>query len=176
MPHFSNVLRVAAMMALASCFALADGATAAADPANTGSTSDINALAASLSRGYSFANCTAGTIDSGRQLAVLTCGQSPDPSGPIRAKYVLFTNSDNMATAFRATIKEDVLTPCGDAHQSPSTWHQGGSEANAGQAACGTYQNAAEIIWTTDAKKTLSYLRAANADVAALYQWWHANG
>ena len=105
-----------------------------------------------------------------------TDAATPDPNGPVRAKYVLFTNSDNLATAFRATIREDVLTPCGDAHQSPSTWHQSGSDASAGQAACGTYQNAAEIIWTTDAKNTLSYLRAANADVAALYQWWHANG
>jgi hypothetical protein len=81
-----------------------------------------------------------------------------------------------LATAFRATIKEDVLTPCGDANQSPSIWHQGSSDTSAGQAACGTYQNAAEIIWTTDAKNTLSYLRASNADVGALYQWWRANG
>lgn len=176
MPHFSNVLRVAAAMALAGGFGLADSGTAAADPANTGSSSDINALAASLSKGYSFSNCTAGNIDTGTQLAVLTCGQSPDPSGPVRAKYVLFTNADNLAIAFRATIREDVLTPCGDANQSPSTWHQGSSDNNAGQAACGTYQNAAEIIWTTDAKNTLSYLRASNTDVAALYQWWHANG
>jgi hypothetical protein len=176
MPHFSNMLWVVAAMALAGGFGLADNVTSAADPANTGSSSDINALAASLSKGYSFSNCTAGNIDSGRQLAVLTCGQSPDPSGPVRAKYVLFTDADNMAIAFRATIKEDVLTPCGDANQSPSTWHQGSSDTSAGQAACGTYQNAAEIIWTTDAKNTLSYLRASNSDVGALYQWWHANG
>ncbi|GAB4725436.1 hypothetical protein MOKP126_50950 [Mycobacterium avium subsp. hominissuis] len=132
--------------------------------------------AGSLSKGYGLNNCTAGNIDRGRQLAVLTCGQSPDPKGPAQAKYVLFTNPENLATAFRATIKEDVLTPCGDAHESPSSWHKDGSSASAGQAACGTFRNAAEIIWTIDAKNILSYLRASNTDVAALYQWWRANG
>lgn len=176
MSDFSNALKAAMATAFAGSFALAGGATATADPADTGSPSDINTLAATLSKGYGQNNCTAQKIDRGRQLAVLTCGQSPDPKGPAQAKYVLFTDADDLATAFRATIKEDVLTPCGDANQSPSSWHKDGSGASAGQAACGTYQNAAEIIWTTDAKNVLSYLRASNTDVNALYQWWRANG
>ncbi len=176
MSDFSNALKAAMATALTGGFALAGSVTAAADPAGTGSSSDVNALAASLSKGYGLNNCAAQNIDRGRQLAVLTCGQSPDPKGPAQAKYVLFTNADNLATAFRATIKENVLTPCGDANQSPSSWHKDGSSGSAGQAACGTYQNAAEIIWTTDAKNTLSYLRASNTDVNALYRWWRANG
>jgi hypothetical protein len=162
--------------ALIGGLALAGGVPAGADPATTGSSSDINALAALLSKGYGLNNCTAQNIDRRTQLAVLTCGQSPDPRGPVQAKYVLFTNADNLATSFKATIKEDVLTPCGDATQSPSNWHKDGSATGAGQAACGTYQNGAEIIWTTDANNTLSYLRASNTDGAALYQWWRANG
>lgn len=176
MSDFSNMLKAATAAVLAGRLVLAGGVTASADPATTGSPSDINALAASLSKGYGLNNCTAQNIDPSTQLAVLSCGQSPDPKGPAQAKYVLFTNAGNLATAFRATIKEDVLTPCGDANQSPSNWHKEGSDASAGQAACGTYQNRAEIIWTTDAKNTLSYLRASNTDVAALYQWWRANG
>ncbi len=176
MSDFSNALRAAVATVLTGGFAFAGGVTATADPANTGSSSDINMLAASLSKGYGLNNCTAQNIDRATQLAVLACGQSPDPKGPAQAKYVLFTNADNLATAFRATIKEDVLTPCGDANQSPSSWHKDGSAASAGQAACGTYQNAAEIIWTTDAKNTLSYVRASSTDVAALYRWWRANG
>lgn len=176
MSDFSNALRAATLTMLTASLALAGGVPATADPATTGSTSDINALAASLSKGYGLNNCTAQNIDRSTQLAVLTCGQSPDPHGPEQAKYVLFTNADHLATSFRATINEDVLSPCGDAHQSPSSWHKDGSTASAGQAACGTYRNNAEIIWTTDAKNILSYLRAPNADVAALYQWWRANG
>lgn len=176
MSDFSNALRAATATALSGGLALAGGGSAGADPGTTGNASDINALAASLSKGYGLNNCTAQNIDRSTQLAVLTCGQSPDPRGPVQAKYVLFTNAGNLATSFKATIKEDVLVPCGDAGQSPSSWHKDGSTASAGQAACGTYRNAAEIIWTTDAGNTLSYLRASNADVAALYQWWRANG
>jgi hypothetical protein len=71
---------------------------------------------------------------------------------------------------------DDVLTACGDRGRSPTTWHQGSSTTNAGSVACGTYQNGAEIIWTTDAKNVLSYIHASNTDVPSLYQWWRANG
>lgn len=176
MSDFSNALRAATLTTLTAGLALAGGAPASADPVTTGSASDVNTLAAALSKGYGLNNCTAQNIDRSTQLAVLTCGQSPDPHGPVQAKYVLFTDADNLATSFKATISEDVLTPCGDASQSPSNWHKDGSAASAGQAACGTYRNGAEIIWTTDANNTLSYLRASNTDIAALYQWWRANG
>ncbi len=175
MSHLSNALRAATAAALMGSFALAGTVTASADPTNTGSSSDINTLAASLSKGYGLNNCTAQNITSG-ELAALTCGQSPDPSGPVQAKYILFSNGDALSGSFKASIKDDALTACGDAGQSPTTWHQGSSTTNAGQVACGTYQNAAEIIWTTDAKNILSYIRGSNNDVPTLYQWWRANG
>lgn len=175
MPRLSNALRAAIAAALMGGSALAGTVTATADPANTGSSSDINALAASLSKGYGLNNCTAQSITTG-ELASLTCGQSPDPSGPVQAKYILFNNGENLAGSFKASIKDDVLSNCGDSGQSPTSWHQGSNSGNAGQVACGTYQNAAEIIWTTDAKNTLSYIRGPNTDAAALYQWWRANG
>ena len=174
MSHPSNVLRAATAAAALGGFAFAGTATASADPTSTGSSADINSLAASLSKGYGLNNCTAQSITSG-ELAALNCGQSPDPSGPVMAKYILFKTGDDLAGSFKASIKDDVLTACGDS-ASPTVWHQGSSNTNAGQVACGTYQNAAEIIWTTDAKNILGYIRGSNTDVAALYQWWHANG
>lgn len=173
MSHLSNALRAAAAAALIGGFALTG--TATADPANTGNPSDINTLAASLSKGYGLNNCTAQNITTG-ELAALTCGQSPDPSGPVQARYILFSNGDNLASSFKTSINDDVLTACGDSGQSPTNWHQGSSSSSAGQVACGTYQNAAEIIWTTDAKNILSYIRGSNTDTSALYQWWRANG
>jgi hypothetical protein len=175
MSHLSKALRAATATAVVGGFAFAGAATATADPTNTGSSSDINTLAASLSKGYGLNNCTAQNLTTG-ELAALTCGQSPDPSGPVQAKYILFNNADNLAGSFKASIKDDVLTACGDAGQSPTTWHQGSDTANSGSVACGTYQNAAEIIWTTDAKNVLGYIRGSNNDVPALYQWWRANG
>lgn len=170
MPLLSNALRAAAATALAGGFALAGAAAATADP--TGNPADVNTLAGSLSKGYGLSNCNAGKLDAG-ELAVLTCGQSPDPGGPVQARYILFSNGDNLAASFKTSIKDDVLTACGDSGQSPTTWHQG---TNSGQLACGTYQNAAEIIWTTDSKNVLGLIRGSNTDVAALYQWWRVDG
>ena len=174
MPHLNNALRAATATLLTGSFGFAGAATATADP-TTGNSADINTLAASLSKGYGLNNCTAQNLTTG-ELASLTCGQSPDPSGPVQAKYILFSNADNLAGSFKASIKDDVLTACGDSGQSPTTWHQGSNSANSGSVACGTYQNAAEVIWTTDAKNVLSYIRGSNTDVPALYQWWRANG
>ncbi|MGZ4583025.1 MAG: serine/threonine protein kinase [Mycobacterium sp.] len=174
MSHRTSARGVATAVALAGVFAFAPGATASADPTNTGNPSDVNRLAASLSKGYGLNNCTPHSITGG-ELASLTCGQSPDPSGPAEARYLLFGNGDDLAGSFKASIKDDVLTGCGEAAQSPTTWHQANG-TNAGQVACGTYQNAAEVIWTTDAKNVLSYIRGSNTDVPALYQWWRANG
>ena len=175
MPHLSKALRAATATVLMGSFAFAGTVTANADPTNTGSSADINTLAASLSKGYGLNNCTAQDLTSG-ELAALTCGQSPDPSGPAQAKYILFSNGDNLASSFKTSIKDDVLTACGDSGQSPTTWHQGSATTNSGSVACGTYQNAAEIIWTTDNKNILSYIRASNTDVPSLYQWWRTNG
>ena len=175
MTVLTNALRATSATALVGGFAFAAAAIATADP-NTGSSADINTLAGSLSKGYGLNNCTAQAI-SDSQRAVLACGQNPDSSGPVVARYYLFSGSDAMKNLFNTSIKEDVLTACGDSStQSPSPWHQVNSGGNAGQMACGTYQNAAEIIWTTDAKNMLSYVRASNSDAQSLYRWWRANG
>ena len=173
MSHLSIALRASGAVVVMGAFAFTG--TATADPANTGNPSDINTLAGSLSKGYGLNNCTAQPITAG-ELAALTCGQSPDPSGPVQARYILFSNGDNLAGSFKTSINDDVLTTCGDSGQSPTNWHQGSSSTSAGQVACGTFQNAAEIIWTTDAKNVLSYIRGSNTDTSALYQWWRANG
>lgn len=166
--------RIWAVAALLATLAVGAGGRVAADPSGTGNPSDINTLAAALSKGYGLDNCTAQGIATG-QLAALNCGQSPDPSGPVQAKYILFADGDTMARFFTKSISEDVLSSCGANGQSPTTWHQG-SDTSAGQLACGTYRNGAEIIWTTQAKNVLGYLRSATTDVAALYQWWQTNG
>ena len=173
MPHLTNVLRAATAAALMGSFAFAGAAPATADP-NTGSSADINTLASLLSKGYGLNNCTPQNLTAG-ELAALTCGQSPDPSGPVLAKYVLFGNGGDLTSMFTHSINEDVLANYGDA-KSPNVWHQDSSTDSAGRMACGTYRNQAEIIWTRDTKSVLSYIRGSNTDVAALYQWWRTNG
>lgn len=166
MSHRKTVLRAAAAAALMGGLAYTGTATANADPNDT--------LAAALSKGYSLSNCTVKDPPAG-VAAAINCGQNADPAGPMKATYLLYNNSNDLNAGFTVSIKDEALTACGDSGQSPTTWHQGNG-GTAGQVACGTYQDAAEIIWTTDAKNVLSYIRASNTDVPALYQWWKTNG
>ncbi len=167
MSHLNTVLRAATTAALMSGFACVGTPAAYADPNDT--------LAAALSKGYSSSNCTPKEPPSG-VAAAINCGQNADPAGPVKATYLLYNNSGDLNGGFTASIKDESLTACGDSGQSPTTWHTGSAGATAGQVACGTYQGAAEIIWTTDAKNVLSYIRGSNTDVQALYQWWRTNG
>ena len=173
MSHLTDALRAATATVLMGSFAFAGTATATADP-NTGSSADINMLAGSLSKGYSLNNCAPQQAPSGA-LAYIQCGQSPDPSGPAMGRYFLFSDGDDLAAAFKSMISGRTLTDCGDT-QSPTSWHQGSVTGNGGSVACGTFQNAAEITWTTDAKNVLSLIRASNGDVPSLYQWWRTKG
>ena len=174
MSHSSNALRIAALTVLALGLVCTGAAPATADP-NTGNQSDIDTLSNTLSKGYELKDCTPQPIAPG-QLASLQCGQSRDPNGPAEAKYILFSNGNDLGNMFKTSIKEETLANCGN-EKSPTKWHQGSSAtSNAGQVACGTFQNAAEVIWTVDAKNVLSYIRASNNDVPALYEWWRNNG
>jgi hypothetical protein len=172
MSHLTTALRAATAAALMGSFACVGTATATADPTDT--------LTGSLSKGYTTSNCSPQPIsevqsDLPTVVAVLQCGQNSDPSGPVAAKYFLLPNSADLASAFTKLSGYDTLGNCGDA-KSPTVWHQGTSTDSAGQVACGTYQGSAEVIWTTNAKNVVSFVRASGADTASLYKWWQTNG
>jgi hypothetical protein len=176
MSPLTKALRAATATALMGSFAVIGAATATADPSGTGSSADLNTLAGAVSKGYGLNNCTAQQLTGTGELAELLCGQSPDSNGPAAALYALFDSGTNLASSFSSTIKDVSMAACGDAGQSPTTWHQGSSGQSAGQVACGTYKNAATITWTTDSKNVLGHITASNGDVNALYQWWRTNG
>jgi PknH-like extracellular domain len=135
-----------------------------------------NLLAGSLSKGYGPNNCqpVAATKLTGLVLAELDCGQSPDPVGPASAIYRLLPQADALASDFKSMIQGMALTACGpNTGDSPGKWQQG---QTSGQMACGTEKDVATLTWTTDGKNALGSIRASNADVNALHQWWLANG
>ncbi|AKN15341.1 hypothetical protein [Mycobacterium haemophilum] len=170
MSHLTTTLRAATAAALMSSFACPGTGTATADPTS----SDVNTLAGSLSKGYNSNNCSSQTPPSG-VLAVLECGQNADPDGPVKARYLLFSNGSDMASSFTTSIGSDTLADCGDV-KSPTVWHQGSSTDSAGQVACGTYHGSAEVIWTADAKNVLGVIDAADGNVPKIYAWWQKNG
>lgn len=177
MPSLATTLRAAAVTVLAGGFGFFAAATAAtAEPGNAGSSDDVNALAASLSKGYELTNCTAQQVTKTGELAGLLCGQSPDPNGPASALYSLFDNGTDLTSAFKSAVKTVSMTVCGDAGESPTVWRQGSSGQTAGQVACGTANDTATIIWTTDSKNVLGTVTASNGDLGALYEWWRTRG
>jgi hypothetical protein len=176
MPFRATTLRAAAVAALAGVLAVLAVPTATAEPGNTGSSDDVNALAGSLSKGYDLTNCTAQQLTKTGELAGLLCGQSPDPNGPAAALYSLFDNGADLTSAFKSAVKTVSMAVCGDAGESPTVWRQGSSGQTAGQVACGTSNDAATIIWTTNSKNVLGTVTASNGDLNALYEWWRTRG
>jgi hypothetical protein len=173
MSRLTAALRTASASVLMGGFALAGAATSTADP----NSSDVDTLAGAMSKGYSLSSCAAQPTSSS-VLAQIACNQNPDPNGPAGAQYFLFPSADALASAFKTSIHQDGinLTNCGDS-QSPASWSQQGT--GAGQVACATVQQqggVAQIMWTTDAKNVMSFIRAANGDVPSLYKWWLTNG
>ncbi len=172
--RLSWALRAASAAALAGGFAVEGAAVATADP-NTGSTSDINTLAASLSKGYGLNNCKPQPVTEKGELAELQCGQSPDPSGPVTAQYALFSNGTDMAATFTGALKSATAATCSaDTRPSPTTWSQNGQTG--GQLACLTNQNAVGVLWTLDSKNVLGQILGNGTDVGPLYKWWQSNG
>ncbi|BDB40280.1 MULTISPECIES: serine/threonine protein kinase [Mycobacterium] len=172
MTHRANALRGITAAAVVASFGCFGAGTASADP--------TDAFAGSLSKGYNSSNCSSQSVSEVQSAfptvqSVLVCGQNSDSSGPSGAKYFLFPNSSDMASAFTKLIAGDTLANCGDA-KSPTTWHQGSSTDSAGQVACGTDDGKAEVIWTVDAKNVVAFVRGSGGDTAALYKWWQANG
>ena len=172
MSHLTTALRAATATALMGSFACLGTATATADPSD--------ALVGSLSQGYTTSNCSPQAPSEVASVfptvvAILQCGQNADSSGPVLAKYFLFSNATDLGSSFTKLIGSDTLTKCGDA-TSPTTWKPHGANDPAGQVACGTDSGQAEVIWTTDAKYVLAFVRGPNGDVGSLYQWWQAKG
>ncbi|WP_445165910.1 serine/threonine protein kinase [Mycolicibacterium sp. Dal123E01] len=172
MSRFANALKVATTVALMAGVACVGSAQSSADPS-----ADVNTLAASLSKGYSLNNCASQPLTPG-VLAQIACNQNPDAGGPAGGQYFLIDSADGLATTFKGFLDQGNFTVanCGDT-ASPTTWKVQGNPA--GQVVCGTVPGqggVAQITWTTDAKNILSFVRASNSDVGALYKWWLANG
>lgn len=166
-----TALRAATAVALTAGFACLGTATATAE---TGNSSDVNTLAGSLAKGYGLNNCQSADL-SGGDLADLRCGQNPDSNGPGSAVYQLYKNTTDLTTAFNSNLNGVTLAPCTSSGSAqPVPWHQGNSDQNAGQAACGNYQGVNLVIWTVDSKNVLGSIYT-KGDGPSLYKWWQSN-
>ena len=111
MSPLTNALRAATAVALMGGSPIVGTATATADP-GTGSSTDMNTLAGSLSKGYGVNDCQPVQL-SGPVLAELDCGQNPDASGPAAGVYQPFSNGTDLAAAFTGGINGVSLSVWG---------------------------------------------------------------
>ena len=66
---------------------------------------------------------------------------------------------------------------CPGEGQSPDGWHYDQSPSEtAGMVACGTYKNHPNVIWSNEAKLTLSDVFGDPATIDELHTWWMKYG
>ena len=145
----------------------------------TTSSSELqNKLRATLPTGYASGVCKAATPKPTsiwvNALVMLDCGQNTNQGGPARAVYGLFADVDTLNKAFTDDIGANgsQLINCPGEGPSPDSWHYDKTpNDNAGQIACATYKNQANVIWSNLSKLTLSDT-FSDGSIDDLHTWW----
>ena len=130
-------------------------------------------LMALLPAGYDNAACQAVHPPSTGALATVDCGQTSTPGGPANARYSLFADQGTLDSHFDVAIKENSeLFQCpGSGTDSPTTWHYTDTPDNVeGRIACGTYNNAPDLVWSKNSDLLLADAQGPNMD--DLHKWW----
>ncbi|WP_042914841.1 hypothetical protein [Mycobacterium canetti] len=110
-------------------------------------------------------------------VAMVDCGQNTNRGGPSRAIYGLFANPDKLKQAFNDDIAAVELMNCPGEGPSPDGWHYNQTpDVTAGMIACGTYKNRPNVIWSNEAKLTLSDVFGDPATIEDLHNWWAKYG
>ena len=137
-----------------------------------------NKLRAALPSGYAPGVCKATTPKPSsiwvNAVAMLDCGQNTSQGGPARAVYGLFADVDTLNKAFTDDIGANgsQLMNCPGEGPSPDSWHYDKTPTDtAGQIACATYKNQANVIWSNTAKLTLSDT-FSDGTIDDLHTWW----
>ena len=137
-----------------------------------------NKLRSLLPSGYASGVCTPTTPKPTsiwvNAVAMLDCGQNTNQGGPARAVYGLFADVDTLNKAFTDDIGANgsQLMNCPGEGPSPDGWHYDKTPNDtAGQIACATYKNQANVIWSNTAKLMLSDV-FGDGTIDDLHTWW----
>jgi serine/threonine-protein kinase len=172
MANHDKLIRAFAVTSVIGPTALGFAPTAGAAPPSRADTATLMTL---LSKGYSPSNCAAAAEVPTGAIAVVDCKQNPLDGGPAAARYLLFSNSDDLSGRFTATIGDDATFPCVAGEPAPQSWHyKSNPDATVGLVSCGTYNGSPELVWTDSDKLVVA--SAQGPDINAMYQWWLASG
>jgi len=137
-----------------------------------------NKLRSAIPAGYASGVCKPTTPKPSsiwvNAVAMLDCGQNTNEGGPARAVYGLFADVDTLNKAFTDDIGANgsQLMNCPGEGPSPDGWHYDKTPNDtAGQIACATYKNQANVVWSNVTKLTLSDT-FSDGTIDDLHTWW----
>lgn len=111
-------------------------------------------------------------------LAQINCGANTDQGGPVSAAYTLVADNTVLDEVFRSTIASATRVDCPGNIQSPGPWRRNATpDKVSGQLFCGLRDGAPTVVWTDEAKLTVSAVRAGAQGPAfpELYAWWSSH-
>ncbi|MGE0216317.1 serine/threonine-protein kinase [Mycolicibacterium sp.] len=130
-------------------------------------------LMALLSGGHDSSNCEPVNPPAGGALATVDCGPVNTGPGPSSTRYSLFPDQGTLDDGFEQAINvnSELLECPGSGVESPTTWHYTDTpDEEAGQIACGTYNDTPDLVWTNNDGYVLA--DAQGPDLAELHEWW----
>jgi serine/threonine-protein kinase len=137
--------------------------------------SPLDKLYSVLPPGYNSTLCGPSANPSPQALATVDCGQLDQASGPASARFSLFADANSLASQFQDGVNEAAVSQCPGSIDSPRSWHYDATPAfSAGSLACGTRNNAPDLMWTKNDVLLLGDVQGADLD--SLYGWWLSLG
>jgi hypothetical protein len=131
-------------------------------------------LLRSLPPGYP-PNVCRGADPSPGILAIVNCGSSSEPGGPLSAIYQLARNKAVLDNAFTGTVRADAVMNCPGNIQSPGPWRRNATpQTISGTLVCGIQDGVPVVAWTDEERLLISLVRseAGGPTLDQLYQWW----
>ncbi|KUI05855.1 hypothetical protein [Mycobacterium sp. IS-3022] len=111
-------------------------------------------------------------------LAQVQCGRNDDPGGPLSATYSLVGDKASLEAVFNAAVAAATRVNCPGNIQSPGPWRRNATpDRISGNLFCGLQTGQPTVVWTDEAKMTVSAVRAGlgGPTFPQLYAWWSSH-
>lgn len=141
------------------------------------SSGDDARLLRQLPRGYPAGACETTSAPEG-VLSQVNCAKNVDPDGPESATFSLAGDRAALEKTFTDTIAPAQRVDCPGNIQSPGPWRRNATpDRTSGQLFCGLLDGRPTVVWTDEAKMTVSAVRAGptGPTFPQLYAWWSSH-
>lgn len=151
--------------------------TTSTPPEPTTVSEDDARLLRQLPKGYAADACESVPAPE-NVLSQVDCKQNNDPGGPSSATYSLTGDKASLQAVFDDAIAAATRVNCPGNIQSPGPWRRNATpDRVSGQLFCGLLDGQPTVVWTDEAKMTVSAVRAgpSGPTFPQLYAWWSSH-